>query len=104
MMHVKEASKVLGLAPSNEGKNIAAMCKKGKVDGSVYFSAGWRVPEEWVYNRVLRKAATAMCPKCEHTPISIVPHEDNKQARIVCPCCGLDVSPKEFAEIRMMNK
>ncbi len=101
MIHAKKAADILGLAKSNEGRNIAAMCRNGKVDGAVYFSPGWRVPEEWVYSRLLQKAATFTCPQCHCKPLSIVPHEDIDQARIVCISCGMDVSPREFSEIRV---
>ncbi len=103
MMHIKEAADILGLAKSNEARNLAALCREGRVAGAEYISPGWRVPEEWVYKRVLQRAATAKCPTCGNKALSIVPHEDVDQARIICISCGMEVSPREFAEIKMVE-
>ncbi len=101
MMHVKKASEILGLAASNKGGNISSLCRRGKIEGAEYIVSGWRVPEEWVYSRALKQATTSSCPKCKNKPLSVVPHEDYAQSRIICISCGLDVSTEEFVEIRI---
>ncbi len=104
MMHYKDAADALGLAKSNQGGNISELCRKGKIAGAEYIVSGWRVPEEWVYNRVLQQAATAPCPMCNSNPLSIVPHEDYEQAHIICPECALDISPRAFSDLRKEMK